>query len=347
MFMSDIYGVGDYIKKTRKLLKHANMSDSNKCYLNEWIDYLLSENSVGEKKIYRYIQTFRVLSAQGAFEFDLKDADKKDVRRLVGKINSNRVQGKTYAPESRAELKKAVRKFYQFVYDEEEPEIIDFISTHVKKKNQSSIDFSSLPTPKDVAKMYQMAKNPRDKAFILILWESGGRIGEILGLKWSDIKDEGVVSDLTLDGKTGERNVKVVDSKPLLDEWKYFQEDSTGHVWTSFQSSKRLSYSGVTKQLDAMADRAGVENRTNPHAFRKSRATFMAHNGARMVDLMDMFGWNKYSSAEPYVKHAKARTHSLILDYSSRQDIHKERIKDELNIKKQKWQYSPAKKIEY
>lgn len=343
--MGDIYGVEDYIKRTRKLLKHADMRDSNKYHLNRWIDHLMAENSCGGKKIYRYVQTFRVLSAQGEIEFDLAEAEKDELKALVGRINQNRISGKSYQPESQAELKKAIRKFYQFVYDEEDPELVSFISCTVKEKDKKDLDISSLPTPGDVASMYEQAQNPRDKAFLLTLWESGARIGELLELHWADINDKGIVFDVFLDGKTGGRTVPVTDCVPILRQWKEVQDHGgEGYVFTSFQGG-RLSYGGAKKRLDVLADRGGVERKHNPHAFRKSRATFMAHQGANAFQLMKMFGWSKVETAKTYVQTAKSRVEGLVIEYSSRSGEVDELEKSEDSARNQ-WDESPAESIE-
>lgn len=344
--MGDIYGVEDYIKRTRKLLKHADMRDSNKYHLNRWIDHLMAENSCGEKKIYRYVQTFRVLAAQGELDFDLAEAEEEDIKRLVGRINQNRVQGKTYQPESRAELKKSIRKFYQFVYEEEDPEIVSFVSCNVKKSNKSDLDISELPTPNCVAEMYMQAANPRDKAFLLTLWESGARIGELLNLRWEDITDKGIVFDLFLDGKTGGRTVPVTDSVPILRQWKEVQEETRGgHVFTSLQGGQ-LSYGGAKKRLDVLAERAGIERKHNPHAFRKSRATFLAYQGANVFQLMKMFGWSRVQTAKAYVQTAKSQVENLVVEYSGRSVDELPESDDSLDRGRQQWEESPAEELE-
>jgi len=344
--MGDIYGVDDYIKRTRKLLKHADMRDSNKYHLNRWIDHLMAENSCGGKKIYRYVQTFRVLAAQGAIDFDLVEASKQNIKGLVGSINQNRIEGKSYQPESRAELKTAIRKFYQFVYEDEEPDIVSFVSCTVKQSNKNDLDISELPSPKNVADMYMKAQNPRDKAFLLTLWESGARIGEILELRWEDITDKGIVFDVYLDGKTGGRTVPVTDCVPILRQWRDVQKQGReDYVFTSLQGG-RLSYGGAKKRLDVLADRAEVERKHNPHAFRKSRATFMAHQGANVFQLMKMFGWSKVGTAKTYVQTAKSRVEGLVVEYSSRERNEDEDLDDSLDTGRQRWEESPAQTID-
>lgn len=342
--MKDIYGVEDYVMRTRTLLKQSDMDENNRYYLSGWIDYLMADNDVGEKKIYRYVQTFRVLNNAGVLDFDLKDASKSDIRRLVGRINMNRIPEKDYTAESRAELKKAVRKFYQYIDESKEPAIVDFVSCGVKEKERTTVDPSELPTPRTVSQMYHEACNPRDRLLVVFLWETGARIGELLNIDWNDLADQGKYFNVKLDGKTGKRVVPVTDSYDLLEKWKQEQSVSGGAspIFTSFHSHERMSYSSARKQLRSMAKRAGVQRKVNPHSFRKSRATFMAHHGANVFQLMKMFGWSKIETAKQYVETVNSRVDGLVLKQSSRSDISEENLDDSLTSTLQQWEKSPA-----
>lgn len=345
--MKDIYGVEDYVMKTRTLLKQSEMDENNRYYLNSWIDYLMADNAVGEKKIYRYVQTFRVLANAGVLDFDLKEASKSDIRRLVGRINMNRIPDKDYSAESRAELKKAIRKFYQYIDESKEPEIVDFVSCSVKQKDRKTVDPSELPTPRSVSKMYHKACNDRDRLMAVFLWETGARIGEFLNIDWKDIADQGKYYNVKLDGKTGKRVVPVTDSYELLKRWKREQSVSGGAspIFTSFHGHQRMSYSSARKQLRSMAKRAGITRKVNPHSFRKSRATFMAHHGANVFQLMKMFGWNKIETAKQYVETVNSRVDGLVLKQSSRSDISERDLDDSLTSTLQQWEKSPASSI--
>ena len=345
--MSDIYGVEDYVERARQSLERSDIREENKYYLNWFIDELMADNDVGEKKIFRYVQSLRILEEQGAADFCWESVEKQELKRTVGRVNMNRVRGKTYAPESRAEIKKPIRKLMKYREGEESPDIIDFISVHVKKKDRSRVDPTSLPTPKTVVEMVKEAKNLRDKALVLLLWESGARIGEFLTLNWEDLVDQGGYYSVQLDGKTGKRPVPVVDCYPVVEALKQQENPSRGDepVFTSLQSENRLSYSAANDALERMAERTGTTRKYNPHAFRKSRATFMAHNGANVFQLMRMFGWEKVETAKQYIEVVRREVESLVVEVSGRSEIIEQEVDDSLDMGFQQWEESPVEDL--
>ncbi len=65
--------------------------------------------------------------------------------------------------------------------------------------------------------MVEAAGNPRGRAFIIVLYESGARIGEIGSMNVGDVfvPPEGHYAKLRLKGKTGSREVNVAVSLPF------------------------------------------------------------------------------------------------------------------------------------
>jgi integrase len=318
--MADIYSDRDRVESALNLLEESDLSESNRYYLEEFANYLMAEN-LSDHKIYRYLQSFRALAP--LIDFDLKDASRSDLVKLVGRINHNKIPDKDYKPSSRAELKKAIRKFYVFESGEESPDKTGFISVSVKKSNRSRVDPDRLPTPNTVKRMKNHAKNPRDKVLVSMLWESGARIGEFLSLDWDDLDFFDDHINLSLNGKTGERTIPVVESKTLLDNWKKFHDNpSPGEpVFTSFQGGNRISYNCARRQLRRISDRADIEKKVNPHAFRKSRATWMASKGANIFQLMEFFGWSTSETAMVYVRMAQSDVEDLVFRLSRQSDL--------------------------
>lgn len=315
--MGDIYTEYDRVDRAFSKLEESALSRRNRQDLKRFGEYLMAQN-LSDHKIYRYLQTFRVLS--GEIDFNLADGSRQDLIKLVGKINQNRIEGKDYTPESKAELKKALKRFYKWQRKEENPEIVRFMSTHVKHSNRKKIDPEKLPSYEQVKQLIEASKNPRDGAMIYLLWECGGRAGEFLNLDWSDLKFGDSLVRVDLDGKTGKRTVPVKECREELEKWKDYQYDHLDPVFTSLQKEKRMAYSSFNRRLKVCADRADVDCKVNPHAFRKSRATYLASHGANVFQLMEFFGWSKAETAKTYVRLAQSDVDDLVEKVS--QDVH-------------------------
>lgn len=309
--MGDVYSNYNRIDRTFSKLEDSQLSHINKKHLKEFAEHLMAQN-LSDHKIYRYIQSFRVLSHE--IDFELRKAERKDLIRLIGKINQNQIEGKQYKPESRKELKQAIKKFYNWSERTQHPEILDFMSLTIKPSNRKTLDPSELPTKKQLSLMLDEVMNPRDGAMLHLLWESGARAGELLELNWKDIKEDGDLYRVDLSGKTGQRTVPVTECINKLDNWKKYQNNDFEAVFTSLQAEKRISYRCLYNQLKELGERADIDCKVNPHAFRKSRATHLASEGANIFQLMNIFGWSKADTAKVYVRLAQSDVDKLVLD---------------------------------
>jgi len=66
--------------------------------------------------------------------------------------------------------------------------------------------------------MVEICENARDKALVSGLYESGVRISEWLGVKIKDIIFDDYGAKIKVTGKTGTRQIRLIDSVPYLIE---------------------------------------------------------------------------------------------------------------------------------
>lgn len=94
--------------------------------------------------------------------------------------------------------------------------------------------------------MAESCNNPRDRALILLIYETGGRVREIRSLSLGAISFDKYGAILTLGGKTGGRRVRIIFSATTLAEWLNhhpIKDDPDSPLWTSFDevgSKRRL-----------------------------------------------------------------------------------------------------------
>ena len=114
---------------------------------------------------------------------------------------------------------------------------------------------------------------------------------------------------LRVDGKTGERRVRIVRSTAYLREWlkassKKGRED---FVWISLNSYKTpIKHRVVTKILEDSAESVGIKKHVHPHLLRHSRATHLA-NKLTEQQLKVYFGWTGGSHMAAVYVHLSGR----------------------------------------
>lgn len=99
--------------------------------------------------------------------------------------------GEPFAPATKSEIKKGIRKFYVDYVEsyraelgvEEDFEGEDYINFSITAEKNFT-DPDRLPTPYTVKSQIESASRVRDQAYIMLLWSTGGRHGEVPCLKW-------------------------------------------------------------------------------------------------------------------------------------------------------------------
>ena len=170
-----------------------------------------------------------------------------------------------------------------------------------------------LLTPEDVLKLAQAATNLRDKALILVLYETGCRIGEILTLKLKNVSFDQHGAILRVTGKTGDRRVRVISSAPALTAWieHYGSTAQDAFLWPPrsanfHKDTKPAEYRSVYKMLQTLAEKAGLQKKIFPHLFRHSRATALASKLTE-AQMKEYFGWTQASDMASVYVHLSGR----------------------------------------
>lgn len=217
---------------------------------------------------------------------------------------------KDYSEWTKHDYKLILKIFFRWLRKTEDyPEEVRWIKTRIKNNNLLP---EEVLTEDEIKKMAECAFNLRDRALILVLYESGCRIGEILSLRVRNVQfdDHGAV--LLVSGKTGDRRVRVIASAPKLSSWienHPLGEDINAPLWVSFSTRNKhqnLSYAATKLMLKKVGKKAGVKKRIYPHLFRYPRATFLA-NFLTEAQLKLFFGWVQDSRMASTYVHLSGR----------------------------------------
>lgn len=274
------------IRKTiQEVEKSAEISDHNTKFILDFKQYLESQG-LSLDRISRYLYSLKKVAKN--IDWKLDEPTKERMMELVGDIHQSKYWDKEIADATQCEYKKLIRKLYRDYLGKKKEEIdgdklTDFFSVTAKT---NFADPEELPKPRHIAQMVKHRRHPRDKAFLMLLWSSAGRIGAVLGLRWKDIRLSSKVATINFrETKTGEdRKVPIVSGYPYLKQYK--EADPLGanpeaflfRPLNSTEPEEQLSYNGAKGIIERAAEEANISDRIkiNPHAFRKGRVSDLA-----------------------------------------------------------------------
>lgn len=264
---------------------------------------------LGELRVRKYKQEMGWISK--AFEGNLNKATRENIERLVVKINKN----KEWSEYTKYDYKVAVKKFYKWLNGGEEcPSIAKWIPTKISKCKRKLPE--DLLTEEEIKKLIEFAPTIRDKAFIITLYETGCRNGEMLSLKLKSVSFESQGTILRVHGKTGARRVMTITATPYLRDWinNHPEKDNPDAPLWIMSDGKELTQAGSSAMLKRIAKRAKIKKKVNPHNFRHTRATHLA-NHLTEAQMKEYLGWTQSSDMASVYVHLSGRdTDNAILE---------------------------------
>lgn len=144
----------------------------------------------------------------------------------------------------------------------------------------------------------------RNKMLLRLLYVSGGRVSEVVSLKWKDLQARNDGGQVTLFGKGGKTRVVLIPAKT----WKDLQglkSDATANdpVFVS-RKGGHLTAVQVWRIMVAAAQRAGIDGNVSPHWFRHSNATHSLERGASLPLVQQTLGHSNIATTGKYL-HAR------------------------------------------
>ena len=287
----------------RQLAKDRKVRLADRAKILKFKDECVAQG-LSTPRVIRYIQMLAKLSAMMGKPF--QSATKDDIVRVVAKIEKS-----GYKDWTKQSYKIALKKFYKWLRDSDDypPEVRWLKATG---RRNSKLLPEELLTEDDVKRLAEAADNPRDRALVLVLYETGCRAGEILSLKIKHIRVDADGVILIVTGKTGMRRVKIYMSQTPLTEWinnHPLRQDPEAPLWLSIGTkshNEQLTYEAFRATLKRLATRIEFKKAVNPHIFRHSRASFLA---ARIPEAaMDQYlGWVQGSKMAATYVHLSGR----------------------------------------
>ncbi|WP_026840947.1 site-specific tyrosine recombinase XerD [Citrifermentans bremense] len=288
-------------------------------YLDLFLNYLLVEKGAAANTVSAYSRDLsRYLLFLGEREPD--GIRPSDVTGFLAKL-----KGEGIAPRSRARALSALRMLHRFLlregYSELNPTAIVEAPKGVRKLPAvlSGREVEALlSSPLDTG-----AQELRDKAMLELLYATGLRVSELVGLKLSEVNlSAGYLMTI---GK-GDKERLVPMGESACHATGVYLQQARGELLKEKASTllflSRLG-GGMSRQafwniIKKRALQAGVRTSISPHTLRHSFATHLLENGADLRSVQIMLGHADLSSTQIYTHVTRERMKKLHAEYHPR-----------------------------
>lgn len=295
--------------------------------MRTWLDHLRVEKGVARNTMLSYGRDLRRYQ-EFLTRREITQIDKVTRRDVTDFLVDLREGGPGRVPLSAASAARslvAVRGLHRFLYLEGATPTnpgADVTPPRPAQRLPKSMSTTDIERLLAAASLGDTPVSLRDRALLELLYGSGARISEAIGLDVDDIDiDAGTVR---LRGKGGKERVLpvgqyardavgayLVRGRPSLIRGKI-----PGPAVFLNQRGGRLSRQSAWALLQGAAERAGLKNAVSPHTLRHSFATHMLEGGADVRVVQELLGHASVATTQIYtlvtVQHLRevyAQTH--------------------------------------
>lgn len=253
----------------------------------------------------------------------ITDLTEVDTLMIVRYLTREMKQG--LSPRSRARRLSTVRQFHRFLVREGGTSVDPTVLIDAPRGSRK------LPQLLSFAEVEQLLEAPggqsaialRDKAMLEVLYATGMRVTELVGLRVGDLKLD--IGCLQVMGKGSKQRLIPLGEVALEFLGDYLHNarpklaiDNSGHEVFLNARGKKMSRQGFWKNLKAHALRAGISQPVYPHLLRHSFATHLLENGADLRVVQTMLGHADVSTTQIYTHVVQERLKQIHQQYHPR-----------------------------
>jgi len=265
--------------------------------------YLKLEKSLSGNTIAGYENDLRKLTDfLNDAHVKAEDANYEILRDFIVEIS-----GMGIHPRSQARIISGIKSFYHFLLYknriEDDPTVLlesPKIGLHLPEV-LSLAEIDAIVDAIDLSK----PEGQRNKAIIEVLYGSGVRVSELIGLQISRLSlDEGF---MLVEGKGSKQRLVPLSPKSVrqIELWKVdrnqlkIQKGNEDFLFLNRRGTQltRAMIFTIVKDLTALA---GIRKNVSPHTFRHSFATHLLENGANLRAIQQLLGHESITTTELY-----------------------------------------------
>jgi integrase/recombinase XerD len=283
-----------------------------------WLDYLGAERGLARNSLAAYRRDLEGLAAKLEGR-PLRDASEADLLRVLRGLRAG-----AKSPRSVARWLVAVRGFYAWLA------AAGAIESPASRLEPPKV-WKALPhvlDGKDVERLLEAPdtaapRGSRDAAMLEVLYATGLRVSELVGLKLTDLHLDG--GYLRCLGKGSKERVVPLGGEASAALMSYLGK-ARGELLAGRRSEvlfvgragRALTRQGFWKLIKAHAKNAGIRAPLSPHVVRHSFATHLLENGADLRAVQMLLGHADISTTQIYTHVNRERLKRLYRDFHPR-----------------------------
>lgn len=212
------------------------------------------------------------------------------------------------------DFKKALRKFYRWLMPDDPRRAADLTGWFDMRDEAPELKTFGI---KEVEEMLMVARTPQERALVMMLFDGGFRIGELMNVRLRDVrfknpgKEDEVCYCRITTSKTRPRTISLPLAGREVRFWLERHPDSNGispdgEVETVSPASTVITYTCLyVRKILRRIGKETLQERLYPHRFRHSSATYYATKLNNNYSLCARYGWSMGSKAVArYLDHA-------------------------------------------
>jgi integrase len=301
--------------------------------IRRFIDHCAAEG-ISDVQQERQIRAFKTLLTKFAPDnFRLRGASEDELKQLLARMNRS-----DYADATKHKFKATLKKFYKVENGgHEHPDKVQFFTVRSSNK-PTSVTRDDLFTEDELKRLFCSFSSTRDRALMMVLYESAARPGELLSRNIADFTSNAKGDFIYLEGSKGtpDRTNQLVRAGRTVREWLAQHplggemgdiDDPTAPLWVKTEQQEcrhcgeiphhhddeqceydpalddRVSYNCFLRRFKKACEEADIpENKRRPYNLRHTRLTEVA-------TFMGYEQLNKFAGWKPGSDRAKVYVH--------------------------------------
>lgn len=280
--------------------------------INDFLTFLEVEKNVSEHTLRAYSSDLNQLVAFWRKSKDKNKIDKVSFDNIMRRYVLSLFY-KKHAKTTLARKLSSLRSFSQFLRSIGKKLNFNFKSPKIDKKLPITLSVDEIFYLLDKINNDDLpTKYPlRDKAIFELIYATGIRCSELVGIKLIDIDLEGKA--LRVFGKGRKERVVLFGDKALKSLKLYFQEErpqllkdkESDHLFLNYLGTK-LSSRSVQRIFEMFRKFLKIERKLTPHKIRHSFATHLLNQGVDLRVIQELLGHKNLATTEIYTHVSSA-----------------------------------------